>query len=61
MPFADEFPVADRPALRQLVHLDEAYTNVLMVLVDAPAVRICMVITSIVPNTLVSLLFWATH
>jgi peptide chain release factor subunit 1 len=44
LPFEDEFTVADRPILRQLAHLDEDYTNALLVLVDSRTARIYEVV-----------------
>lgn len=44
VPFEDEFTIADRPMLRQLTRLDEDYTNVLLVMIDARAARIYEVV-----------------
>jgi len=44
VPFEDEFSIADRPMLRQLVRLDEDYTNALLVMVDSRAARIYEVV-----------------
>lgn len=44
MPFENEFTIADRPALRQLIRLDAEYTNALVVLLDAYGARICEVV-----------------
>ena len=44
VPFEDEFTIADRPMLRQLVRLDEDYTNALLVIVDSRAARIYEVV-----------------
>jgi hypothetical protein len=44
LPFANQFSIADRPALWQLVCLDADYTNALVVLMDAQAARVCDVV-----------------
>jgi peptide chain release factor subunit 1 len=44
VPFEDEFTVDDRPMLHQLAHLDEDYTNALLVLVDSRTARIYEVV-----------------
>lgn len=43
-PFEDAFTLSDRPALRQLAHLDEDYSSALLVLVDSRAARVYEVI-----------------
>jgi hypothetical protein len=44
LPFDNQFTIADRPALWQLVCLDTQYTNTLVVLMDAQAARVCEVV-----------------
>jgi peptide chain release factor subunit 1 len=44
LPFEDEFTIADRPMLRQLTHLDENYTNALLVMIDSRTARIYEVV-----------------
>jgi peptide subunit release factor 1 (eRF1) len=44
LPFDNQFTLADRPALWQLVCLDANYTNALVVLMDAQGARVCDVV-----------------
>jgi peptide chain release factor subunit 1 len=44
IPFTDELTVAPYPALRQLAGLDEDNANVLVVMVDSQAARVCEVV-----------------
>jgi len=44
LPFEDEFTIADRPMLRQLVRLDDDYTNALLVLIDSRTARVYEVV-----------------
>jgi peptide subunit release factor 1 (eRF1) len=44
LPFTNQFTLADRPALWQLVCLDANYTNALLVLMDKRMARVCEVV-----------------